>query len=199
MENENNINYASCATCRIILPLSKFDIKKSGKLYKQCKNCCTKDNIYRSTLKCEHNRKKNYCRLCEGTSFCEHDKIRSKCKSCKGGSICEHNRERYACRECSESLLCEHNCRRSYCRICSESEFCIHDRHKTTCKICDFKSWLRRNIVGRMYKVLGYSDFDYLCCDIDEFIEHIENQFEGDMSWSTYGITFELDHITIKR
>jgi len=46
-----------------------------------------------------------------------------------------------------------------------------------------------------MCKVLGYSDFDYLCCDMDEFVEHIENQFTDDMSWDKYTITFELDHI----
>jgi len=47
----------------------------------------------------------------------------------------------------------------------------------------------------RMWDILGYGDIDYLCCTMEEFIEHIENQFTGDMNWDMYGITFELDHI----
>jgi len=47
----------------------------------------------------------------------------------------------------------------------------------------------------RMWSVLGYGDIDYLCCDMDEFIEHIEEQFDENMNWGQYGITFELDHI----
>jgi len=72
---------------------------------------------------------------------------------------------------------------------------CSHGSRKHECKDCNIKGCLRHNIIRRMSQILGYSDIDYLCCDMDEFIEHIENQFEEDMSWSTYGITFELDHI----
>jgi len=46
-----------------------------------------------------------------------------------------------------------------------------------------------------MCEVLGYSDFDYLCCDMNEFIEHIENQFDDKMNWSNYTEYWELDHI----
>jgi len=46
-----------------------------------------------------------------------------------------------------------------------------------------------------MIEVLGYSDFDYLCCDINEFIEHIENQFDDKMSWDNYTEYWEMDHI----
>jgi len=48
--------------------------------------------------------------------------------------------------------------------------------------------------MSRMWSILEYADFDYLCCDMDEFVEHIENQFEGDMNWSNYGTFWEMDH-----
>jgi len=42
-----------------------------------------------------------------------------------------------------------------------------------------------------MNSVLGYGDFEYLGCTIDEFIAHIEG--EG-MSWDNYG-EWHIDHI----
>ena len=80
-------------------------------------------------------------------------------------------------------------------RIAKENNKCSHNKRSDRCNICNIKVCLRNNITKRMYQVLEYSDFDYLCCSIEEYIEYIESQFTGDMSWSNYGIIWQIDHI----
>ena len=40
-----------------------------------------------TSKKCEHNKRKDRCRECGGSSFCEHDRDKSSCKECGGSSI----------------------------------------------------------------------------------------------------------------
>ncbi len=42
--------------------------------------------------KCQHNRKKNECKECGGSSICPHQRIKNQCKECGGNSFCEHQR-----------------------------------------------------------------------------------------------------------
>ena len=70
---------------------------------------------------CEHNRRKNECKDCGGSSICEHGRRRSQCKECGGGSICEHNKQRTRCKECGGIGICEHNRHKSICRECGNS------------------------------------------------------------------------------
>jgi hypothetical protein len=42
--------------------------------------------------------------------------------------------------------------------------------------------------------VLGYSNFEYLGCTIEEFIAHIEGEFKEGMTWENYG-EWQIDHI----
>jgi len=39
--------------------------------------------------KCEHGRKKSYCKECGGSFFCKHGKQKPRCKECGGSSLCK--------------------------------------------------------------------------------------------------------------
>ena len=65
--------------------------------------------------KCPHDRRRNTCRDCGGTSICEHNRMRGQCRDCGGTSICEHGRRRHQCRDCGGTSLCEHGRQRSRC------------------------------------------------------------------------------------
>jgi len=45
-----------------------------------------------------------------------------------------------------------------------------------------------------MWYAIGYSNFEYLGCSIEEFIAHIEGEFTEGMSWDNYSSEWELDH-----
>ena len=90
----------------------------------------------KKTKKCPHNRRRNECKHCGGSSICEHDRIRNSCKECGGSQICEHDRRRSQCKECAGSSICEHNRRRNECKECGGNSICEHDRHKYSCKEC---------------------------------------------------------------
>jgi hypothetical protein len=42
---------------------------------------------------------------------------------------------------------------------------------------------------------LGICTYDYLGCSLDEFIEYIESQFQGEMDWSNYTIAWKITFI----
>ena len=49
---------------------------------------------------CEHGVKwRSACKVC---SKCEHGRRRSYCKECGGSQICEHGRRRIVCKECKK-------------------------------------------------------------------------------------------------
>jgi hypothetical protein len=122
-------------------------------------------------IKCNNDNKKY-----RNTIKCEHLRQRSRCKDCKGGSICEHDRRRSECKECHGRSICEHN------------------RIRSQCKECNLQGCIRKNILTRMCSVLGYSNFEYLGCTIEEFIAHIEGEFKEGMTWENYG-EWQIDHI----
>ncbi len=190
METDNK---RRCNHCHVNLPISHFNIKRSGEYCKQCIKCNNDDKKYRN--KCEHLRQRHVCKDCKGSSICEHDRQRSKCRECGGSSICEHDRERSRCKECGGVMICSHNRVRSQCSDCGGTSTCIHKRLRHCCKYCNIAGCLRARIMNRMHSVLGYSDFDYLCCTIEEFIEHLENQFDETMNWYNYAEVWEMDHI----
>ena len=41
---------------------------------------------------CPHQRRRNECKECGGSSICQHQRQRSQCKECGGASICPHQR-----------------------------------------------------------------------------------------------------------
>jgi len=47
--------------------------------------------------------------------------------------------------------------------------------------------------MSRMRDILGYTNFEFLGCTIDEFVVHIESQLTEGMSFENYG-EWVLDH-----
>ena len=63
------------------------------------------NRLYRDKTKCPHNKQRNSCKECGGSSICEHNRRRNNCKECGGSSICSHNKQRNTCKECSPHLV----------------------------------------------------------------------------------------------
>ena len=89
--------------------------------------------------KCEHDKNKYKCRICNPTAYCEHNKYKYSCRSCnpqlknkkKTRTLCEHSKRKDSCVKCSG---CEH--KKLICILCTPSHFCIHKCRKTTCREC---------------------------------------------------------------
>lgn len=90
--------------------------------------------IWSGKLKhCIHNKRKNDCVDCNGSSICEHNKVKRFCKVCST-SLCEHKKIKYFCKECS-NLTCSHDKLKTNCKECSNSK-CEHGKLKFACKEC---------------------------------------------------------------
>jgi hypothetical protein len=160
---------STCTRCKKILSLDKFSVKRTGEIYKQCKDCIVKRTETRVNNYCPHKKQKSKCRLCGGSSYCEHDKIRCECLQCGGASYCIHKVIKGKCIACKGSQICDHMKIRSQC--CD----------------CNVQGCIRKNIVNKMHDVIGYGDFDNVGCSMDELITHIESQFTDGMSLDNYG------------
>jgi len=123
-----------CNRCKCYRTESSFN--KNGRIMKTCLVCREKSNKNRIKNHCIHNRRKNRCKDCGGTSICIHNRIKSQCKECGGGSICIHNRIKSSCKECGGGSICIHKKRKSICKECGGSQICIHNRVKPNCKEC---------------------------------------------------------------
>ena len=86
--------------------------------------------------KCEHGKRKYFCRDCKGSAFCIHDRRKDRCRDCKGSSFCIHDKTKERCRDCKGSVFCIHDKRKTDCRDCKGSAFCIHNKRKATCRDC---------------------------------------------------------------
>jgi len=157
----------------------------------------------RKTMNSEQYKKCNQCRVnlpLSHFSVKRNDELYKQCKVCRDKDniyrrtlLCEHGNKKHVCVTCGGVSICEHLKMRRQCRECKGSSFCLHGCSKSVCKICNIEGRLRMNVVHRMYKVLGYSNFDYLGCGIIEFKAHIESQFREGMTWLNYG-EWVLDH-----
>ena len=85
---------------------------------------------------CEHGKRKDTCRDCEGSGICEHNRVKNRCKDCGGSQICEHNRVKNKCKDCGGSQICEHGRQKDGCKDCGGSRFCQHGKRKSRCKDC---------------------------------------------------------------
>jgi len=64
--------------------------------------------------------------------------------------------------------------------------------------IYKFKANIRTHINVRLQNILKNkkgSTLDYLGCDWETYIHHLEKQFTQDMNWNNYGKYWEVDHI----
>ena len=166
-------------------------ICEHGRQRCQCKECG-------GSGVCEHKRHRYRCVECGGASICEHKRQRSRCIECGGASICEHGRRRSECIECGGSQICEHNKRRSRCVACNGTEICEHKRQRQMCQICNFNRCLiqkQRDHIRRCFQYTSLKktkkSIEYLGCDIDTFIRHMEKKLLDDMTWDN----IHIDHI----
>jgi len=97
---------------------------------------CVNKIIAGRSPRCEHDRPRNICKECGGSSICEHERIRYQCKDCGGSGICEHNKKRSLCVECKGSQICEHNRQKYQCKDCGGSEICEHNVCRAGCQKC---------------------------------------------------------------
>ena len=181
-----------------------------------CKEHKEDDMIGHKDKKCIHNRQKNKCRECNGSSFCIHDKIKSNCKECGGGSICIHNKRKTYCKECGGGAICIHDKIKSNCKECGGGAFCIHDKIKTRCKECNGGSIcihdkikylckncspeqclinLQRLSIRRMLKSSTLKKVkhtvEYLGCDSEYFQDYLKNKMVDGMTFDN----IHIDHI----
>ena len=147
---------------------------------------------------CEHKRQRSKCVECGGSEICEHKRQRRDCIECGGSQICEHKRQRRFCIECGGANICEHKRIRSRCIECDGSQVCIHKRQRSLCQICNFNLCLvnkQRNYIKRCFQYTSLkktkSSIQYLGCDINTFIRHMEKKLTDDMTWDN----IHIDHI----
>ena len=101
-----------------------------GKRKEYCKECG-------GSAFCKHGKQKQICKKCGGSGICEHGKRKSRCKECGGSEFCEHGKNKYVCKECDGSGICEHGKNKSICKECGGSGICKHGKQKRFCKECD--------------------------------------------------------------
>ena len=170
-----------CNRCKVTLPIEHFKVKRCGTTMKCCIQCNDKATITRNKSKCLHNNQKGLCKLCKGSQICLHDRRRARCKECKGNQICEHNREK------------------SVCKLCNGNQICLHDRRRTCCKECNPQGYITsitgNRIVRAIKRGTPRGKIEHLNCDIKEYKQYIQEEFEEGMSWDNYGKWY-IGHIT---
>lgn len=142
----DEIKEMKCNYCKVFLPVYKFSTNRKDKLNKSCDECREKQKIVRESHKCEHGKRKTYCKDCGGSSICKHNKEKSKCRECGGSAFCEHNKRKVICKECKGVSICEHNRTKSHCKECKGISVCLHNKIKSKCKDCKGGSICEHNL-----------------------------------------------------
>ena len=143
-----------CSICKIERNSVMF-VSTAGRILKSCSRCRDMKQASANKYKCEHNRRKNLCKDCQGVSICEHNKRKIRCKDCHGSSICEHNRQKSICKDCHGASICEHNRERSKCKDCHGASICEHNRERYKCKDCHGASICEHNRIKSTCKDCG--------------------------------------------
>ena len=86
--------------------------------------------------KCEHDKRKDYCKECNGAAICIHKRIKYDCKDCNGTRYCQHKKDKRNCIDCDGSGLCIHKRIKYQCIECDGVSLCIHKERKYRCKKC---------------------------------------------------------------
>lgn len=145
---------------------------------------------------CIHSKRRDQCKTCGPNNFCPHGAQKSQCTTCGGASVCEHKKVRSRCKECLGGSICEHLKIRVICMKCDGA--CKHGNYKYTCSICDpdykIARYVRHTVWYALKNRKELSSMEYLGCDLEKLITHIENQFTAGMSWENYG-EWHMDHI----
>jgi hypothetical protein len=88
-----------CSMCRTYFMPT---LKSSGLPYKCCDKCRENSSKHHNDNKCIHNKRRERCVDCEGSSICIHNKRRERCVDCGGSSICIHDKRKDSCKECKK-------------------------------------------------------------------------------------------------
>ena len=119
---------------------STYGVKKKFPTRCKIKEHRDEEMVIRPRVYCQHNKQRNICKGCNGSSICEHGRQPNICKDCDGSGICEHGRRRTTCKDCGGGSFCEHGRQRVACKDCGGSSICEHGRQRSICKNCDGKS-----------------------------------------------------------
>lgn len=209
-----------CNSCKTYWKPDDTDILPSGLYAKTCKKCRVYQKEKYQKYKCEHNKKKSFCKDCGGVSICihnreklrcrdcggsqicEHNKIKSKCRDCGGGSICPHNRLKLTCKDCGGSQICSHNKIRSRCKECGGGSICEHNKRKSHCKECNLQLYLvnlQRVNLKRCLKSSHLNktkpSIEYLGCSAEYFIEYFKKKMDNFNQFSEIEMTLDNIHI----
>jgi len=122
---------------------------------------------------CSHNIQKRYCRdpACGGgTAYCKHEKRKERCEKCNGSSLCVHKIDRNNCYICSKTRICKHNIRKDRCDPCKLENKCKHGNSKFTCEECKAERTCKHektrekcNICNPSYYHCEHGITKYLC------------------------------------
>ena len=191
--DESKVKCSRCHCWR-----DRMEYLKKNIVLKSCVSCRQNDIKQREKQKCKHGRPKGNCIECGGGSMCEHGKLKYRCVDCGGSSICEHGRRKDSCVDCGGSQICEHNRRKNRCVQCGGVSICKHHIRKDNCQICNLNLYLinkQRQHIKRCFQYTSLkktkSSIEYLGCDIDTFIRHMEKKLMDDMTWDN----IHIDHI----
>lgn len=169
-------------------------------------------NIVIKTYKCVHGRQcRSRCKDCLGRSVNQ-----GKCSRCKKSFEADpsetfNGKPLQTCHDCRYKSNCPHGQRlKSKCEQCKKIvnaekcekrrlNKCEHDKRKDQCKDCDpnefLKSKLRSYICRAVKQKKSQKSIEYLGCGIEEFKQHIEEQFKEGMTWENHG-EWHIDHVT---
>jgi hypothetical protein len=116
-------------------------------LMAKLKSTMNKQKCFESHLKCEHNKRKTYCKECKGSSICKHNITKANCKQCNGTSICEHDKYKARCKQCNGSQCCEHDYNdKNNCPYCNPY-------------LCECGSWTTKAHMTRHFQTSKCKEF----------------------------------------
>ena len=179
--DENNVNYYWCHICELIKPIndnyfSEQKSKKSG--YRSiCKVCYNKKEKEKYDSDPEHKAKK-----------LKSSKIWAKNNPEKRNEITRNSRNKRM--EDPEIRKNSNEYHSNYLRIRRADD--------PAYKIAGNVSRLVRHAIKRVNEGLtskGGKTFDHLPYTPQELVEHLESQFDENMSWENYGDYWHIDHI----
>ena len=97
------MNTKMCSGCKKQC-LENLFLAKSKRITKMCLPCRDVSKKYHESHRCEHNKQKYFCLICDGGAYCEHNIQRAMCLTCGGTSLCEHECKKSECKSCNNPV-----------------------------------------------------------------------------------------------
>ncbi len=201
------IKLKSCHDCRKLYTLDQYqgsngEIQKclTCRLKQQCEHGRVRSDcqLCEGSLRCTHGKRKYTCSVCYNKLRCSHNRVDCTCIICHEEKRCPHDRLKMKCSRCNPNLLCVHNIGKHNCVTCTPNLLCEHDTLKYRCKICNPLGHLKHTMRIRVRNVLqtkkSKHTVDYLGCSVEFLKDHLERQFEPEMTWENHG-AWHIDHI----